>query len=90
MRALKIAIVVMTVLILGGTATLVVLIARRLSPGPTVAAQVELQEAPGSHIVGMAAAGDRLMLRLQGGGPDRVVIYDLRGLRRLGRIALAP
>ena len=90
MRALKIAIVVMTALILGGTATLVVLIAKRLSPAPPLAAQIDLQEAPGSHIVGMTAAGDRLMLHLQGGGPDRVVIYDLRGLRRLGRIVLTP
>ena len=100
MRALKVAVVMMGVLLVGGTVTLAVLIAKRLgsvgtrpvetsssegsSQGPVV-----LDEPAGTHIVGETVAGDRLVLQLQGGGADRVVVIDLRSMAVAGRVGLA-
>jgi hypothetical protein len=97
MRALKIAVVVMGVLIVVGTAALIVGVARR-SSGPTVpvaAALPEvidatLQQPPGTRIVGIAVVQDRLAVQLQGGGgEDRVVLVDPRSGALVGRISLA-
>ena len=94
MRALKIATAVMGVLIVAGTIVLVVTIARRsgppqiaslASPGPTAV----LDEPTGTHIAGIAAVADRLAVRLQGGGTDRVVLIDPRTGAVVGRVALA-
>jgi hypothetical protein len=92
MRALKVAVAVMGVLIVGGTVTLFVLIIQRLTgtaatSGPPVAASLE--EPAGSHIVGVAdAGGGRVAVALQGGGPDRLVVVDLRTGRTLARIGV--
>jgi hypothetical protein len=73
MRALKVAVVVMGVLIVVGTMGLVVGIARR-SAAPSVvsaaawAASVVLDEPAGTRIVGIAVVRDRLAVQLQGGG----------------------
>ena len=99
MRALMVAVVVMGVLLVGGTVTLAVLIAKRLGsvgthPAETTSsvapsqAPVVLDEPAGTHIVGETVAGDRLVLQLQGGGADRVVVIDLRSLAVAGRIGL--
>jgi len=88
---LKIAVVVMGVLILGGTATLVVLVATRASGQgglPPVVTAV-LQEPEGTRIAGIAATADRLAVQLQGGGGDRVVLVDPRTGALAGRISLA-
>ncbi len=93
-RALKIAVVAMGVLILLGTATLVVLIVRKAA-GPLAAAgggaaqELVMQEPEGTRIVGLAAAQDRIAVQLQGGGPDRVLLFDPRTLARTGTVRLA-
>jgi hypothetical protein len=94
MRALKIATGVMGVLIVAGTIVLVVTIARRSGPPqgpgpmpPDLAAV--LDEPAGTHIAGIAAVADRLAVRLEGGGTDRVVLIDPRTGAVVGRVTLA-
>jgi hypothetical protein len=96
MRALKIAVVVMGVLIVAGTIALIVGVLRR-SGGPAVSfggglpsvIEAVLQEPPGTKIAGIAALPDRLAVQLQGGGVDRVVLVDPRSGAVVGRISLA-
>jgi Family of unknown function (DUF6476) len=91
MRFLKVLVIVMGVLIVAATTTLVVLIARRIGgSGTAVPASVAvlLDEPGGTRIVGIAAAGDRLAMQLQGGGADRVVLLDPRTGVVVGRIGL--
>lgn len=90
MRAVKIATVVMGVLILLGTAGLVVaMVMRRPSPAVVPASLgLVLDEPPESHIVGIAAIQDRLAVALQGGGADRVILMDPRTGAVSGRISL--
>ena len=89
MRALKIAITVMGVLIVAGTVTLVTLIARRSAPSSAVAASVVLDEPEGTRIGGVSLLPDRLAVQLHGGGPDRVVLLDAQSGRVVGRVGLA-
>jgi hypothetical protein len=99
MRALKIATIVMGVLIVAGTTGLIVVIAHRMSGRAAVSASVAgtspasvaavLDEPAGTHIAGIAAAGDRLAVQLQGGGLDRVVLIDPASGAVTGRISLA-
>ena len=96
MRALKIAVIVMGVLIVGGTIALVIAVARR-SAAPVVPVAVSipasmaavLDEPDGTRIAGIVAVQDRLALQLQGGGTDRVVLVDPRTGAVAGRISLA-
>lgn len=104
MRALKVAVIVMGVLIVVGTVALVIAVARR-SPTPAglpptgsaptgsvsspVMTTAVLDEPEGTHIEGMEAVQDRLALRLRGGGADRVVVIDPRTGVVTGRISLA-
>ena len=100
MRALKAATVVMGVLILVGTAVLIAtMVKRATAPAPAPAAgfvpsaasiAATLHEPPGSQITGVAAGADALAISLRGGGPDRVVLIDLRTGEVRGRVALAP
>jgi hypothetical protein len=91
MRMLKVAVVVMGVLIVAGVAVLAVALTQRVGSlvagGP--AAPVLLDEPAGTHIAGMSLTADRLALRLQGGGPDRVVVLDSRSGRVMARVGLA-
>ena len=89
MRMLKVAVVVMGVMIVAGVAVLGVVLSQRVFTQPGPAAQALLDEPAGTRIAGMAALPDRLALQLQGGGPDRVVIVDLRSGRVIGRAVLA-
>ncbi len=93
MRILKVAVVVMGVLIVAGTTTLVVLIARGLSTLGTPRAatpQAALDEPAGSRIVAMTRVANGLALALQGGGePDRVVVIDPASGRVLLRVGLS-
>jgi hypothetical protein len=89
MRALKILVVVMGVLIVIGIAVLVAAMVQRVGGGTAVTASATLAEPAGTHIASTSLAGDRLALQLQGGGPDRVVIVDLRNGRVIGRAGLA-
>jgi hypothetical protein len=54
----------------------------------TLAAGV-LDEPAGTHIVGASAYGDRLAVVLQGGGADRIALFDPSTGRTLGHISLA-
>jgi hypothetical protein len=95
MRGLKVLTIVMGVLIVGGTVLLAVVLAGRMGGGAhsilasAPPAAVVLDEPAGTRIAGIAGAGDRLALRLQGGGPDRVVLIDPHSGATVGHIALA-
>ncbi len=95
MRALKIAVIVMGVLIVIGTMGLVIGVARRAS-GPAVSVatlpasvSAVLDEPTGTRIAGIAAVRDRLAVQLQGGGVDRVLLIDPVTGAVAGRISLA-
>ena len=90
MRFLKALVIVMSVLIVVATIALVVVIARRIGGSSVTPASIAvvLDEPPGTRIAGIASAGDRLAVQLQGGGPDRVVLVDPRTGVLAGRIGL--
>ncbi|MSP30093.1 MAG: hypothetical protein EXR09_06495 [Acetobacteraceae bacterium] len=104
LRALKILVVVMGVAIVGGTATLGILIIKHLrgsDPAPTAVTTLpipasptallhQLDEPGGSTITAIALSPDRLAIQLRGGGPDRVVLLDARSGTPIARIALSP
>lgn len=92
-RALVAASAVMALLIVAGGGLLVAMLARRtLAPAPVEGgvADVRLAEPPGTRIAGASGPPEAVVLRLEGGGPDRVVVVDSRSGRTLGRIGLAP
>jgi hypothetical protein len=89
MQALKALTIVMGVLIVGGTAVLGVVLARRMGGGSAAPVSVLLDEPTGTRIAGIAGAGDRLAVRLEGGGPDRVVLIDPHSGAATGRVGLA-
>jgi len=91
MRALKAAVIVMGVLIVAGVAVLAVTLVQRIGQvalplAPAAPALVD--EPAGTRIAGASLAGERLVLQLTGGGPDRVVVFDLVRGRIVGRVAL--
>lgn len=88
MRALKIIMAVMGVLIVAGVVGLGVTISQRIS-APKLTAPALLDEPEGTHIVKISTSGDRVVLLLQGGGPDRVVVLDLRQGQVIARTGLA-
>lgn len=87
MRALKILVVVMGVMIIAGVIVLGVTVVRRMTPPPLAAAA--LNEPAGTHIAQVSAAGDRVVVLLQGGGPDRLVVLDLRTGAVISRAGLS-
>ena len=89
MRGLVAAVAVMGVVIVAGVATLGVLIGRRTAVPPPPAREAVLADPAGTRIAGVSAAGDRLAVWLAGGGPDRVVVVDMRSGQVQGRIGLA-
>ena len=89
MAALKAAVVVMGVLIIAGVTVIIAVLAQRVMAAPPAAVRATLDEPAGTRIAGASAASDRLALRLQGGGPDRVVVVDLRTGRVVARAGLA-
>jgi hypothetical protein len=93
MRAIKIAVAAMGVLIVIGTTVLVVAVIRRGTAPAAVSvmaatAVAAMDEPAGTSILGIAAVGDRLAVQLHGGGPDRVVFVDPRTATVAGRISL--
>ncbi len=78
MRALKVLVVVMGLLIVAGVVVVVATIAQRMNPAKLAAVPEPLDEPVGTRIAQISAAGDRVVLLLQGGGPDRVAVLDLR------------
>ena len=97
MRALKILVVVMGVMLVVGFAALVVVIAGRVSRGGPVAtaahgfAAAPIDVPRGARIEAMTAGPDRLIvaLTLPEGGRQLVVIDLVKGVR-LGTIELHP
>jgi hypothetical protein len=94
-RALKVLVVAMGVMIVVGLATLVVVIAGRVSGGgrgtvssqPLAAAPIELPR--GARIETMSAGGDRLVIDLVlPDGNRQLVIIDLATGRSLGTVPL--
>lgn len=94
MRALKVLVVVMGVLIVLGTVTLVWVVVQRVSGAGGAGApwSLALERDPGARIAGIAAAeGGAVALLLTGGaGGDRVLVVDPRRGRILGEIRAAP
>ena len=91
MRAVKIAVAIMSVLIVVGVTVVVVTLVNRMagnSGGSVLASAAVMDEPAGTSISGIAAAGDRLAVQLHGGGPDRVVFIDPRTATVAGRISL--
>jgi hypothetical protein len=93
MQALKAITVIMAVLIIAGTVTLAVLIAKRLAGPPGRIGDeiaIRLDEPPASEIAAIAGDGPgQLALLLHGGGPDRVVVVDLASGRVRARIGFS-
>lgn len=92
MRVVKIAAIAMAVLIVLGTTTLFVMLAKRgVSGSGGLPAQIAaiLDEPPGTRITGIAALADRVAVQLSGGGADRVVLIDPKTGQITGRVALA-
>ncbi len=89
MRALKILVVVMGVMIVVGVIVLVATLVQRAGgTSVALAPDAKFSEPAGTHIAGTSLSGDRVALQLQGGGPDRVVVIDLRTGRVVGRAGL--
>jgi hypothetical protein len=95
MRALKIAVIVMGVLLVVGTVALIVAIATRVSHKPAEpAARAEYAAPPidlpaGSQIEAMTAGPDRLVIDLLlADGTRQLLVIDLATGRRLGTIPL--
>ena len=90
MRALLVLTVVMGVLIVAGVGVVAVTIMHRMGgASPHALAGGVLDEPAGTHILGVTAYGDRLAIVLQGGGADRIALFDPVTGRTLGRVALA-
>ena len=105
MRGLMTAVIGMGILIAVGATVLVVLLVQRMSSAvaPNASAVIAspvvvtgametaavLDEPAGTHIAALSLGGDRLAVQLAGGGPDRIVILDMRTGRIAARAALA-
>ena len=92
MRAVKIAVAVMSVLIVVGVTVVVVTVIGRVTkpaaPVMTASAAAVMDEPAETAIVSIASVGDRLAVQLRGGGPDRVVFVDPHTATVAGRISL--
>lgn len=98
MRALKVLVVVMGVMLVGGTAALIIAVAERANHRVAVPAvlppgrgfdQAVIDLPLGAHLVGTEAVGDRLVLRIAlAGGGEELILVDPRNGARLGTIEL--
>jgi hypothetical protein len=89
MRGLQVAVIVMGIMIVAGVAVIAATVAHRLASPSVPFVRADLDEPAGTEIGTIAATGDRLAIQLRGGGPDRLVILDLRTMKVAGRVALA-
>ena len=90
MSGLKALVIGLGVVIIAMVLTIMVTLAHRMSAPATPAAAVTeavLTEPPGTHLVSIAPAGDRLAVLLQGGGPDRLLFLAPDG-HITGRVSL--
>lgn len=89
MRALKAAVVIMGVMIVVGTILLAAVIANRLASRPAgpEAIEASLGQPPGTRIVGIAGAGERVAVHVTGGGlPDRILLLETARGRVVGTL----
>jgi hypothetical protein len=90
MAALKAAVVIMGIMIVAGFAVLVGVLVTRVGGGGAAApVAATLDEPAGTRIASISASAERLAVSLQGGGPDRVVVMDLRNGHVVARATLA-
>ena len=96
MKAVKLAVLVMGILILLGTAVIVGTVIKRATSGAPTAATGSaayvalLDEPPGTAISAIVPVQDRLAVHLHGGGgPDRVLLIDPATGAVTGRVSLA-
>jgi streptogramin lyase len=91
LRALKALVVILGVLIILGTALVAGVIIHRIyasqaAPSMTAAAPLVAAALPaGTHVAGIAAAGDEVAIWVTGAGGDRVFLLDPRS----GRVTVA-
>jgi uncharacterized protein DUF6476 len=99
MRALKILVVVMGVMLVGGTAALIAAIIDRASrhtpttsaPPPRGFEHVAVALPPGARVVAAELAGDRILVRLaRAEGGEALIIIDAKSGAALGTIDLLP
>jgi hypothetical protein len=96
MRALKLLVIVLGVLLAAGVAALAVAVVMRLNhaapPAPVAGGgSAVIALPPGSKIVSTEASGGRLIARIElpGGGVE-LIIFDLANGARIATIDLAP
>ena len=99
-RALLALVIVMGVLILAGTAGLVAVVVHPQAhparvahaSGPVPSSQAALRPEPaGTRITAMTRQSDTVLaIALSGGGPDRVLVWDLLAGRAVAEIRLGP
>ncbi len=101
-RALLALVIAMGVLVVVGTTALVAIVVHRLThpnavaadgappvPATTAPATVLAEEPAGTRITALARQSDmRLAIALTGGGPDRVLVWDIAAGRVLAEIRL--
>jgi hypothetical protein len=100
MRALKILVVVMGVMLVGGTAALIAAIIDRASrhtpttsapPAPRGFEHAAVALPPGARVVTAELAGDRILVRLaRAEGGEALIIIDAKSGAQLGTIDLLP
>ena len=95
MRALKVLVIVMGVLIVIGTTVVVATIADRIARGrheaPGGVASGAVAVPAGARVEAMTATGDRLILALAlADGSRQLLVLDLAHARPLATIALRP
>lgn len=104
MQALKVLVILMGILIVIGTAVVVVTIATRFGGGaeertarpgaaaaPTAFGEANLPMPEGCRLVSLTAAGERLLLRLGSGGDcEQILVLDMGTGSLLGRFRLTP
>ena len=88
MRALKVLVVVMGVLIVGGTVALVALLVQRAGGGGGTAWQAALDQPEGARIAGVAASESGIGIWVQRPDGDRVLVVDPKRGRLAGEIRL--
>lgn len=95
MRALKILVVVLGVLLVGGSVVLVVALVGRVQRGPSTPvnadalAPVRSALPPGSRIVATELSGDRLLVRLAlPDGGETLVLFNARNGAQIAVIEL--
>jgi uncharacterized membrane protein HdeD (DUF308 family) len=89
MAALKVLVVVMGVLIVGGVAAIVYGLVTRLDLSRPRFADGKLELPAGARVVDMAATGERLVLRVAlPDAHERLIVVDLARGRQIGTLEL--